>query len=146
MKQLALLGSFLLACPVFAGPQWIEFTGKIGTLSTSVVSVTKNPIGYIDEVYIQAPSKAGVTSVVTLVSSPNVGSSLAPTVIYTNGETVAAAKARPRVIPTDSAGSDLSSLTVAERFLCNGDPLVFRVEQSSAVTGVTFKAFVKIID
>lgn len=127
----------------FANPRWVEFPVKWGTTSTNILTATQTPIGYVDEVYVLVPS-AAFTGVVSIVSTPNVSSSLTPTIIYTNAECKATGKARPRVTQTDNTGGALSSLTVAERFLCVGDPVVLRVEQVSALTGVTFRAWIKI--
>lgn len=137
------LVAVVMAAYAIAEPAYVEYRIKVGTTATANLVVTNNPIGYVDEVYIQFPT--GVrTALVTVVSYPNVGTSLPATVLYTNATMQATAKARPRVTQTDNAGSNLSSLTVAERFLCNGDPLVFRVKQAAGSTGVTFRAWMKI--
>jgi len=127
-----------------AGPQYIAYEVSQGAVATNVLTQTLNPIGYIDEVYLDVPSESSVTSIVTFVSTPNVSATATATVIYTNSAATAAVKARPRVTQTDNTGTSLTNLTVRERFLCNGDPVVFRVDQTSAVTGVTFKAWLKI--
>ena len=135
----------LVACASFGQPKYISFEVSNGTNTVAAFTQSKNPIGYIDEVYFQAPSAASVTGTVSIVSTPNVGTGMVTTLIYTNTALTAAVKARPRVTQTDSAGADLTSLTVAERFLCNGDPVVFRVLQTSAVTGLTWKAWIKVV-
>ena len=131
------------AVAVVAAPDYVEYRAKVGTTATVNLAVTNNPIGYVDEIYVQFP--AGVrTALVTVVSMPNVGTSLPVTVLYSNATMQATAKARPRVTQTDNAGINLSSLTVAERFLSNGDKLVFRVRQAAGSTGVTFQCWCKI--
>ncbi|MEN6360049.1 MAG: hypothetical protein ABFD59_08335 [Smithella sp.] len=141
---LALTLFFAMLCRAQAGPQYIAYEGKIGTNSATVISVAKNPIGYIDEILFQAPSRVGVTSVVTVVSAPNVGSGIPSTVLYTNATMTAADVIRPRVAQDDNTGAALTSLTVAERFLCNGDPVTLRVQQVSLVTNVTVKMWLKL--
>jgi len=142
-KLLAFIAIAALAGIVSAEPRYIAYEGKIDTLSTSVVSVVKNPIGYVDEILFQAPTKGGVTSVVTIVSAPNVGSGMVSTVLYTNAAMTAAAVIRPRITQQDNTGTDLTSLSISERFLCNGDPVTLRVVQTSVVTGVVFKCWIK---
>jgi hypothetical protein len=136
---------FLLTLSVaLAEPRYESFEVNHVNTSTNILTETKNPRGYIEEILIQAPSQAGVTANVTFVISPDVGSGLTKTVLYTNATLTAAARAMTRIVPTDNTGGALASLTVAERYLSNGDQLTFRVVQSSAVTNVSFKAWVKI--
>jgi hypothetical protein len=146
MRKLALLcGIAVIACAVQAGPQYVALEARIGTNAAEVVSVTNFPIGYMDEILIQAPSRAAVTADVSVISAPNVGTGIPSTVLYTNSAMSAADVVRPRVAQDNNTGAALSSLTVAERFLCNGDPVTLRVAQTpTTVTGVVFKVWLKI--
>jgi len=86
-----------------------------------------------------------VTAAVAFVVTPNCHTNATATIIYTNSAMTASGKASPRVTPTDNEGADLTSLTVGERFLCAGDPVVFTVSDTLAtVTGVTFRAWLKV--
>ena len=143
-KKLLTAALTALAGIALADPQYVPLECRIGTNAAAVATATANPRGYVQEILFQAPSRAAVTSVVTVVSAPNVGSGIPSTVLYTNAAMTAAAVARPRVTQQDSAGADLTTLTVSERFLCNGDPVTFRVAQDSGVTGVVFKCWLKI--
>lgn len=143
MNHLAILAALLaLVGAASAAPHWQPIEARIPTNNpTTAVTGTAAPEGYVDEVYIEVPGST--TSRVTLVSAPAVAAGLTKTVLYTNGTVTANARARTRVTQTDSAGSNLSSLTVAERFLCKGDTLTLRVEQASARTQVVFRAWIK---
>jgi hypothetical protein len=134
----------MVACSVFAGERWESFEVAIGTNATATVTDSKPIIGEIDEIYIQNPSKASVTSTVAFVVAPVIGTNLTATTVYTNAAHTASVKARPRILGTDTAGSNLSSLAVAERFVCVGETVTFSVTQASSVTGLTIKAWVKI--
>jgi hypothetical protein len=133
----------LMACAAMAAPRYIPFEVSIGTNAAEVVTDAQAVGGMIEEVYLQAPA-ALVTANVSVVSAPAVGTGLTETVLYTNGTLTAAAIARPRVTQTDNEGANLSSLTVAERFLCVGDTVTFTVDQVSAQTGLTFKCWIKV--
>lgn len=134
----------LMACAVLAGPQFVSFEVNHGTTSTNVLTQSRAVHGYVDEVYVSAPSRAGVTANVYVASTPAIDTGLTSTEIYTNAAVTAAAKARPRIAQTDTEGTDLSSLTVPERLLCVGDTVTLRVVQSSAVTGVVYKVRLKV--
>ena len=146
MKRWTVMGSLLLAAwlPAFADPMYVPLECRIGTLSTSVVTAVANPRGYLDEILLQAPSRAAVTAVVTVISAPAVGTGISSTVLYTNAEMTAADVIRPRVAQDDNTGAALTSLTVRERFLCAGDPITLRIAQVSGVTGIVFKVWLKI--
>ena len=146
MRKLAAICALLTAFAVagaLAGGQYVSFEVSHGTTTTNVLTQTQAVNGYIDEIYIEAPSRSAVTAAVSVVVSPVVGSGLTTTTLYTNATVTAAAKARPRVTQTDNEGNNLSSLSVAERFLCVGDSVAVRVTQSSAVTGVVYKVWIK---
>lgn len=145
MKRTILVGALaLLAVVACAAPAYVDFAVSIGTNNeTTAVSDTRNPIGYVDEVYVLFPSGV-VTADVSLISTPAVNSGLTKTCLFTNATMAASGMARPRVTQTDTAGANLSSLTVAERFFCAGDPVAFRVKQVTGVTGITFRAWLKI--
>lgn len=139
----------VMAGIALADPQYVPLECRVGTNAAAVATDSANPRGYVQEILFQAPTTNGaavstVTSVVTIVSAPNVGSGITSTVLYTNAAMTAAAVARPRVTQHDNTGANLSTMTVAERFLCAGDPITFRVAQSSGVTGVVFKCWLKI--
>ena len=134
----------LLAVCAGAGPRWIKFELSHGATSTNILTQTKSVNGYIDEFYWAGPSQSGVTTDVYVTVSPSIDTNLSVAAIYTNSALTAAAKTRTRIPQTDSAGSDLSSLTVAERYLCKGDKVTVRIEQVSAVTNVTYKGFLKV--
>lgn len=151
MRNLLVIALCVLCGSAFAGPQYIPFEVSIGTNAAEVKTVTQYPIGYIDEVYIMGATTSGVavsaglvTNDISLIVTPNIGSSMVKTVLYTNATLTGAARARPRVTQTDNTGANLSSLTVAERFLCNGDPVAFRVAQSSTLTSLVLKGWLKI--
>ena len=133
----------LVACIAGAAPRYVALETSIGTNAAEVVTDTERVRGYVDEIYVEAPT-VGTMSVVTIVSSPGVGTSLTPTVLFTNGALTARDFARTRVTQTDAEGADLASLTVSERFLCQGGPVVLRVSQTSRVTGLTFRAWLKL--
>lgn len=147
MRKLALMAGVLmgLACVVQAGPQYVALEARIGTNATATVTDSVNPIGRIIEILIQAPSRAACTNSMSISCSPNVGSNITATVLYTNATMSAADVVRPRIVPDDNTGAALSSLTVAEPFLCNGDPITLSVTQTpTTVTGVVFKVWLKI--
>ena len=143
MKHLAIAAVLMALVGVAsAAPHWQTIEARIPTNNpTTAVTGTASPEGYVDEIYIAIP--ASTTSRVTVVSAPAVATGLPGTVLYTNAAVTASGRVRTRVTQTDSAGSNLSSLTVAERFLCKGDTLTLRVEQASARTQVVFRAWIK---
>jgi hypothetical protein len=143
----------LLACAsALAGPKYIQFEITTGAATTATNTQTKVVSGFIEEAYVEVctgktTQVSGVaTAIVTLVSNPDVGNGLTPTVLYTNATMSAKVFARPRVTPTDNAGSALTNLTVRERFFCIGDPVTFRVAQSSGSSNITYRAFLKVND
>ena len=141
---LSLVAALVVASSALAGGRYVPLEVSVGTNATTRVTATERFHGRVNEIYFQIP--AASTSVVTVVSTPNVGSGLTPTVLYTNAALTANAVSRTRVAQTDNTGANLSSLSVAESFLCVGDPVVFSVTQASAQTGVTFKAWIKLED
>lgn len=150
-KTLAILLAVILPALALAGPQYIPFEVANGVATNVAQTDTQYPIGYIDEIYIQHATTNGVavvagivTSTVTVVSAPNVGSGLTSTTLFTDAAVAATALARPRVVQTDNTGTDLTSLTVAERFLCNGDPVTLTVTQVTELTNLVYKAWIKI--
>jgi len=144
-KLLTIAGcAALMACASHAGGLYVPFVVSVGTNATATVTQSKPVLGYIEEVYVENPSASGVTSAVWFAIAPAAGTNLTETVIYTNATQSASVMARPRVTQTDNTGGNLSSLTVAERFLCVGDSATFGVTQSTSTTGLTFKAWLKI--
>lgn len=135
----------LAACAgVRAEPRYVELRCDVAT-NAAVATDSEAASGYVREILIQGPSQAGVTANVSVVAIPFCGSNMVATVLATNEALTAAQLFRPRIVPTGTSGSALSSLTVAEPVLCVGDTLRFRVAQTSAqVTTVVFKAWVKI--
>jgi len=132
------------ACAAVAGVRWQSYEVSIGTNATAAVTDSHPVIGAIDQVHIENASAANVTSTVTFVAAPSIGTNLASTVVYTNAAHTTSIDARPRFLGTDTAGSDLSSLAVAEPFVCVGDTVTFRLVQTSAVTGITVRAWIKL--
>ncbi len=146
-KLLTIIGCVALtACASYARSRYVPFTVSVGTEAQTTNTQTRPIIGYIEEVHIENASEANVTSTVTFTKSPAVGTNLTTTVIYTNTAQSASVIARPRVTPTDDEGSALTNLTVRERILCTGDPVTFSVIQTTEVTGVVFRAWLKISD
>ena len=144
MRRLSCIAALTLAATIAgAAPRFVALEASIGTNAAEVVTDSEKVRGLVDEVYIEAPT-AGTTSVVTIVSVPNVGTSLTPTVLYTNGALTVADIARPRVAQTDNEGAALAAVSVAERFSCVGGTLTLRIAQTSAQTGLVFRAFVKV--
>lgn len=141
---LSLLAAMAVASSAMAGGRYVPLECSIGTNATATVTDTEYFRGKVSEIYVQVP--AASTGVVTVVSTPNVGSGLTPTVLYTNAALTANAVSRTRVTQHDNTGANLSSLSVAEPFLCVGDPVVFSVTQTSALTGVVYKAWIKLED
>ena len=145
MRRLLIIAALgLVSAAALAGPRFIPFEVSHGNTSTNILTQPQAVIGSIDEFYLAAPSRAGVTADVYMVVSPSIASGLANTELYTNSAATAALKARPRIPQTDSAGSNLSTNTVAERYFCVGGNVTFRIEQVSAVTGVVYKAWLKL--
>ena len=146
MKRLLTIFAALtvMAGITLAQPRYVPLECRIGTNAATVVTDSANPIGYVDEILFQGPTRAGVTSVVTIAAVPNVGTGMVATVLYTNAAMTAAVVARPRVLQHDSGGTNIASFVVGERFLCGGDPVTFRVSQTSAVTGVVFKCWLRL--
>jgi hypothetical protein len=125
--------------------RWIPLEIKIGTTgaqATNTVSVAVD--GWIEAIYLKAPSKASTTTDVCITVAPAITTGLTATLLATNAAAEAALLFRPRVIPTDATGGALASLTVAEPYFGHGDTLTYRVVQTSNGTGVTFKAYVLI--
>lgn len=150
-KLMAIAGVLAVAGVALAAPQYVPFVVRCGTNATAVLTHDMAFQGYVDEVYIMAATTNGgalagpvATATVTVVSYPAVDSGLAETVLYTNAALTAATKLRPRVTQTGNTGSDLSSLTVAERFLWAGDTIRFRVLQASGITNAVWKCWLKI--
>ena len=144
-KLLSIIGAavMLAACAARAN-RYIPFEASIGTNASAVVTASQPIIGYIDAVLIENASKSSVTSAVSFTIAPIIGTNLVSEVIYTNATQSASVVARPRVTPTDTSGNALSSLTVREPYLCTGDTVTFRVNQTTSVTGVTFRAWLRI--
>lgn len=148
------LAALVVACAVVqASPRYVAFEIKAGTNTTQVLTDTERMSGYVDEIYIQTPTTNGttvksgiVTAQVLFAVSPNIATGLGSTRLYTNKTFTTAIKARPRVAQTDNTGTNLSSLTVAERFLCVGDPMVLTVKQITAATNVVYKGWIKVDD
>jgi len=146
------LAALLVACATAnAGGKWVAFEIKGGTNTTETLTDTEVINGYVDEVYLQTPmtnSKAVVSGLITanvgFAVSPAVGSGMTTTLLYTNTAFKASVKARPRIAQTDTAGSNLSSLTVPERYLAKGDTVTFRVSQATALTQVVYRAWIKL--
>ena len=143
MRKIAVM-FLMLVSTVLAGEKWQSFEVSVGTNATATVTDSHAIIGEVDEIYVQNSSKANVTNSVAFSVVPAIGTNLTAAVIYTNAAHTASVKARPRVIGTDNTGSDLSSLAIAERFVCVGDTVTMSVTQSSAVTNYTVKAWLKI--
>lgn len=130
----------------FCQPQYIPMSVTVGTNATIAYTDTCWPIGNIDEIIFQSPTRGNPTSDVCIICLPAmVTNGINGVVLYTNAAMTSAANAWPRITPTDNTGTALTSLTVRERFLCNGDPVTFRVAVTNAdVTGVTFRCWIKI--
>jgi hypothetical protein len=143
MRKLAMI-FVMLASISHAGQKWESFEVTIGTNATATVTDSKPIIGEVDEIYIQAPTKASVTNNVSFRIVPVIGTNLTQTTIYTNATATAAVKARPRILGTDTTGANLSSLAVSERFVCVGETVTFSVTQSSSVTALTVRAYMKL--
>ena len=144
-KLLSIIGAaVMLAACAMGQSRYVPFEVSLGTNAAEIVTASQPISGYIDAVMIENASKAAVTSAVTFTISPNIGTNLVSEVIYTNATQSASVVARPRVTPTDTSGNALTSLTVREPYLCTGDTVTFRVNQSTSVTGVTFKAWLRI--
>jgi hypothetical protein len=144
MRYTVAIAAAILAATACANPQYVSFEVAHTTASTNVLTQTLPVIGYVDEVYVKAPSQAGVTANVSVVVSPSIDTGLTSTTLFTNGTLTAADIARPRVAQTDNEGTNLSTLTVPERYLCVGDSVTLTVTQSSEVTNVTYKVFLKV--
>jgi len=152
-KAIFTLAAGLLACAtVYAGPRYYEFT-RITLTNTATNTAVLNPKGAIDAVYVMAPTTGGVTlaaasvtSTVTVVSAPNVGSGLSSTTLFTDAAvTNFTVSSHPRFAPTDNTGAALSSLTVFEPFLNVGDPITLTVIQTgTAQTSVLYRVFIKV--
>lgn len=154
-KILAALSALIVlsVCSASGGPKWVDFEVSHGTTSTNILTQTRPLIGDLDEVYVAIYTNdvlivAGgvVTADLFVAVSPPMASGLSSTDIYTNSAVTGVASARPRVPQTDSEGTDLTTLTVAERYRCIGDRATLRVEQVSAVTGTTYRVWLKLIE
>lgn len=142
-KLMILVAISLTACAVMAAPRYIPFEVSIGTNATAEVTDSRPVNGIIDTVYLDAPP-AAFTGLVSVVAAPTVSTNLTAVTLYTNAALIATATALPRIVPTDNEGAALSSLTVAEPYLCLGDTVTFSVTQASAQTGLTFKCWIKV--
>lgn len=152
-KALTTLAAGLLACAsVYAAPRYEEFVA-ITLTNTATNTATLYPKGAIDKVYVMAPTTGGValatgsvTSTVTVVSAPAVGSGLSSTTLFTSSTvTNATVSSQPRFAPTDNTGTALTSLTVYEPHVNAGDPVTLTVIQTgTAQTNVQYRVFIKL--
>lgn len=152
-KAIFTLAAGLLACAsILASPRYEEFD-RITLTNTESDTATLQAKGLIDAVYVMAPTTNGatlgsgsVTSTVTVISAPAVGSGLSSTTLFTSSTvTNATVSARPRFAPTDNAGTALTSLTVFEPFLNVGDTITLTVSQVGvAQTNVQYRVFIKL--
>ena len=146
MRKLTLIAlAAMAACAtVQAEPRYVELRCDVATNAAFAID-SEAVSGRVLEILIQGPSQAGVTANVSVVMIPFHGSNMVATVLATNETLTASQLFRPRIVPTGTSGSALSSLTVAEPVLCVGDTMRFLVTQTSAqVTTVVFKAWAKI--
>lgn len=141
---ISLVALACLASLAHAGSRYVSFTATIGA-TAGVTNTQTRPIkGSVNEVYVVVPEN--FTGDVYFASAPGISTDAPETVIYTNAALTASAVARPRVVPTDNEGSDLSSLTVAEPLLLTGDQVTFSVIQASELTNTTVSGWLKIQD
>jgi len=142
------LAAGLMACAsASAEPRWVPLIVKCQGAVTSSVSASVQ--GRIMEVRVSSPATNGVaiTSVtgnVAIAATPAFGTGNAATTIYANTNVTSAVAARPRMAPTDTAGTGLSSLTVYEPYLCVGDTVALTVIQTGAASNVVWRADVKV--
>ena len=146
MRKLLTIGAVVMLAACVANARWIQFDAAIGTNATATASDTQVVFGEVDAVYIGAPSKAAVTGAVSFVAQPRVSSALPSATMYTNASYSAAVTAQPRVLPTDNTGSSLTSLAIREPYSLKGDYVTFAITQSTAVTGVAVRAWLKMRD
>lgn len=146
-KSLTLAALMACAACAHAAPINVPFVVKCNGAVTS--SVTASVQGYIRDIVVSSPTTNGVaigtvTGDVRIVASPAVGTGHSDTLIYTNAAVTSATSARPRFVPTGTTGSALSSLTVAEPYLCAGDSVTLRVIQDGAATNVLWRVDIKV--
>lgn len=141
-KALTALFALLILSALNAGA---EIDREIMTLTTHTPTSTwycaatnSNIRGYIDEIVLDVVT-AGTTGQLAIVLKPEL-STLANVTLIAATNANSDLTYRPRVYPTDTAGTALS--TDAARYIACGDSLIFSVTNASA-TNIQFKAVIK---
>lgn len=139
MRNLCIILAVVLAAGVVNGrPQHVTMSAATGT-NTTATATDSTLSGYIDEIFLEAPS--GVTSgIVSVVATQPLGN----TVTLASKAVTADTLVRIRVDGTDTAGSALTS-DPPGRYLTHGDTITLTVTAADP-TGLTWRVWIKYDD